>query len=65
MNDLANPPSASQTVATPASPADAPAPAHPAVIHRADSQPPAWSVPQTALPFASSLTPTPAHATLS
>ncbi|WP_371433480.1 aminopeptidase N [Novosphingobium sp.] len=65
MNDLANPPSASQTVATPASPADAPAPAHPAVIHRADYQPPAWLVPEIALDFALSLTETRVQATLS
>ena len=65
MNDLANPPSASQTVATPASPADAPAPAHPAVIHRADYLPPAWLVPEIALDFALSLTETRVQATLS
>ncbi|WP_292961106.1 aminopeptidase N [Novosphingobium sp. UBA1939] len=65
MNDLANPPSASQTVATPASPADAPAPAHPAVIHRADYQPPAWLVPEIGLDFALSLTETRVQATLS
>ncbi|ODU70109.1 MAG: aminopeptidase N [Novosphingobium sp. SCN 66-18] len=61
MNDLANPPSASQ--ATPA--IDAPAPAQPAVIHRSDYQPPAWLVPEIALDFALSLTETRVRATLS
>ena len=61
MNDLANPPSASQ--ATPA--IDSPVPAQPAVIHRSDYQPPEWLVPEIALDFALSLTQTRVQATLS